>query len=94
MKIWDSIRRKWREDAVIQSIVWTSIIEVYKEKKEIDITPYLDSISIRGKTVLVKTKKPIINTELWNIASEIIEAYTKRLLKMGIKLVDVNLKFY
>lgn len=94
MKIWDSIRRKWREDAVIQSIIWTSIIEVYKEKTWIDVTPYLESISLSGKTILIKTKKPIINTELSNIIPDISAVYTKRLLKMGIKIMDMKLKFY
>jgi len=94
MKVGDSIRRKWREDTVIQSIVWTSIIEVYKKKKQIDITPYLDSISLSGNTILVKTKNPIVNTELSNIVSEIQEVSQKRLLKIGVKLIGIKIKFY
>lgn len=93
MKIWDSIRRKWREDTVIRSIVWTSIIEVYKEKKGIDVTKYLESISLSGKYILIKTKKPIINTELWHISWDIENIYQKRLLKIGIHLKGMKLKF-
>jgi tetrahydromethanopterin S-methyltransferase subunit C len=67
---------------------------VYKEKKSIDVTPYLESISLSGKTILIKTKKPIINTELSNIIPDISAVYTKRLLKMGIRMMDMKLKFY
>lgn len=59
-----------------------------------DITQYLDSISLMWESIGINTKKPIIITELSNISWEIELLYKKRLLKLGIKLKDMKLKFY
>jgi len=41
MDIGNSVRRSVKEQAIVKSLVWNAIIEVFKEKKDIDITDYL-----------------------------------------------------
>lgn len=93
MPVWDSIRKKWREDVVIKSIVWTSIIEIFKTEKEIDITPYLVSINIRWFNIIVKTNKPIINTELLLINDKILEKSINRLKNIGIIIKNMEIRY-
>jgi len=71
MDIGDSIRRKNRETVVIKSIVWKTIVDIFKEKKAIDITDFIISITFRGSVIFVKTNKPTINYELLNIQDTI-----------------------
>jgi len=93
MKIGESLRRKWKEDVIIKSIIWNTIIDIFKTSKNIDIAPYLVSIQLKQSTVLVKTTKPIINTELLILDNKIKEASKKRILKIWIKLYDFDIKY-
>ena len=52
-----------KQEIFIKSTMWNTIIEVFKGEKNMDITSYMISVQLRWKTVLVKTNKPIINTE-------------------------------
>jgi hypothetical protein len=49
---------------IIKSIVWNTIIEVFKREKSIDITDKLISITINKNSITVKTQTPLINAEL------------------------------
>jgi hypothetical protein len=80
MDIGDSIRRKNRETVVIKSIIWKTIIDIFKEKKSIDITDFIVSITFRGSVIFVKTNKPMINYELLQI-QDIITKETQTKLK-------------
>ena len=93
MNIWNSIRNKWQEEIIIKSIIWNSIIEIFKKEKSLDITRYLISIIIRWKTVIIKTNKPIINTELLTIDDKIKKASWEKLLKIWIKFYDFDIRY-
>ena len=43
--------------------MWNSLVEVFKNEKNIDISKYLISVQIRQKNILIKTNKPLINSE-------------------------------
>lgn len=94
MDIGNWLRRTGREGKVIQSTVWNTIIALYKQKTGRDVTPYLESISLSWDTILVKTKKPIINTELSYIQDEIQLSCSEKFAKLGIKLKNMKYKFY
>jgi len=47
MDIGNSVRRSVKEQAIVKSLVWNSLVEVFKEKKDIDITKYLGSIQLK-----------------------------------------------
>ena len=77
----------------MQSIIWNTIIEIFKNKKNIDITKYLVSIKLKGESVLVKTNKPIINTELYFINEEIKEVSKEKLKKLWLNFIDFEIKY-
>lgn len=82
MYIWDSLRRMWKENNTIKSIAWNTIIALWKNKKKIDIAPYMKSISIKWNRLYIKTNKPIINLEINNIKSEIEEEINRKIKKL------------
>jgi hypothetical protein len=47
-----------------------------------DLTPYLISIKLKAENVLVKTSKPIINTELYNYSEEIKKSSLSKIKKI------------
>jgi hypothetical protein len=82
-----------KKEIMIKSIMWNSIIEVFKAEKNIDITSYLISIQIRWKTILVKTNKPIINTEALILDDKIKILFFEKLKKIWIKFYNFELKY-
>lgn len=93
MDIGDSIRRKNRETVVIKSIVWKTIVDIFKEKKAIDITDFIISITFRGSVIFVKTNKPTINYELLNIQDTIKNETQIKLKKIWIVIKDMEIRF-
>jgi hypothetical protein len=102
MELWNSIRSSWKTEVIIQSIIWNTIIEIFKEKKNtpwkkspggIDITSYLVSIKLKWENILVKTNKPIINTELYNYSEEIKKASSEKIKRLWLNYRDFEIKF-
>ena len=82
-----------KQEVFIKSIMWNSVIEVFKVEKNIDITNYMTSIRLIWKTILIKTNKPIINTELLMYDNKIKELFSEKIKKMWIKFHDFELKY-
>ncbi|MDQ7010055.1 MAG: hypothetical protein Q9M94_07230 [Candidatus Gracilibacteria bacterium] len=93
MDLGNSIRSSGKTKVIIQSIIWNTIIEIFKLKKNIDITYYLVSIKLKGENILVKTNKPIINTELYNYSEEIKKISADKIKKLGLNYRDFEIKF-
>ncbi len=93
MHIGDSIRRKNRETLVIKSLIWKTIVDIFKEKKAIDITDFIISITFRGSVIFVKTNKPMINYELLNIQDTIKNETQIKLKKIWIVIKDMEIRF-
>lgn len=77
----------------IKSIMWNSIIEVFNIEKKIDITKYMISIQLRWKTILIKTNKPIINTEALILDDKIRLLFSEKIKKLWIEFYDFELKY-
>jgi hypothetical protein len=73
--------------------MWNSIIEVFKVEKNIDITNYLVSIQLRWKTILLKTNKPIINSEALIYDDKIKLLFESKIKKIWIKFYDYELRY-
>lgn len=82
-----------KQEVFIKSIMWNTIIEVFKSEKNIDITSYMISIQLRWKTVLLKTNKPIINTEALMMDDKIRLLFSEKIKKIWIKFYDFELKY-
>ncbi|MDD4151959.1 MAG: hypothetical protein PHR68_05060 [Candidatus Gracilibacteria bacterium] len=91
--IGNRIRHKDLEEQTIKSILWKTIIDEYKIKKNIDISSYLISISISGSTIFIKTNKPLINKEISLIENIILEKFFGKLKKIGINRYDFEIRY-
>lgn len=88
-----SINKKNLNEITIKSLVWNSIIEIFKQKKDMDITPYLVSIQIRSKVIVVKVNKPIVKSEILLLEDNIIKEVENKFKKIGIKFYDFEIKY-
>lgn len=82
-----------KQEVFIKSTMWNSIIEVFNNEKNIDITNYMISIQLRWKTILIKTNKPIINTEALILDDKIKQLFSEKIKKLWIKFYDFELKY-
>jgi hypothetical protein len=94
MQIWNSIEWKNKQNVIIKSIIWKTIIDIFLVEKKIDITSYLTSVTIKWKNILIKTNKPIINTELLIIHDIIKNKIIEKLKKLWIKFYDFEIKYF
>ena len=58
MDLGNALKRAGRDDITIRSVIANTVQEIYPRS----IT--ISSVQIRGKTILVKTGNPLINSEL------------------------------
>jgi len=93
MDLGKSIRSSWKAEIIIQSIIWNTIIEIFKVKKNMDLTTYLVSIKLKWENVLIKTNKPIINTELYNYSEEIKKVSLSKIKKLWLNYREFEIKF-
>jgi ERCC4-related helicase len=91
MEIWNTPPSK--QNVIIKSIIWNTIIEVFNVEKNIDITNYLNSIKINGEKITVKTTKPIINAELQTIDDKIKQSLIEKLWKLWINFSIYEIKY-
>lgn len=82
-----------KKELFIKTAVWNSFIEVFKEKKNIDVTEYLISIKVNFDNIVIKTNKPIISSEALLLDREIKEKIDKKLFSLNIKLWIDNIKY-
>lgn len=82
-----------KRELFIKTSMWNTIIEIFKSEKNIDITSYLVSIQIRWKTLLIKTNKPIINTEALILDDKIKLLFSKKINMLWIKFYDFEIKY-
>ena len=82
-----------KKEVFIKSMMWNSVIEVFKSEKNMDITSYMISVQLRWKTILIKTNKPIINTEALILDDKIKNSFSEKIKKLWIKFYDFELKY-
>nr|MDD3720361.1 hypothetical protein [Candidatus Gracilibacteria bacterium] len=93
MKLTTSINKKNLNELVIKSSIWNSIIEVFKYEKNMDITPYLVSIQIKGNRIIIKTSKTILNTELLMLSDKINYKISEKLKKIGLRFEEFEIRY-
>jgi len=92
MEIRKSLNKKNLIDTVTKSIIWNTIIDIFKQNKNIDIKEFLISIRLIWDVFLIKTNKPAINNELILLDDIIKKALEKKLQKLGLRQ-QINLKY-
>jgi hypothetical protein len=87
-----SLNKTWKQNQVISSIIYNSIINDFLEIKKINIRPYIISIKIIWNKIILKTRKPIINAEILNVKDLMIKNINLKLNKIWINISDLELK--
>ena len=64
------------------SLVWNSIVEVFKKEKNMDITSYLISVTIKNHTLVIKTNKPVVNAALYLLSDIIKQSIQEKFKKV------------
>ena len=88
-----SINQTWKQEQVIKSIIWNSVISDFKEIKKLDITPYLISIKILNDTIIIKTTKPILNSELSSLQDILEKNAHKKLNDLWFKYKNLKIRY-
>jgi hypothetical protein len=88
-----SVNKSWKKEIIIKSIIWNTIIEEFFKIKNIDIKDYLKSIKIIWNVIIVKTGKPILNREILNYENIFHEEIEKKLKKVWLIIVNLEIKF-
>ena len=83
---------KEKTELFIKTAVWNSLVEIFKEEKKIDISKFLISIKISKNNILIKTNKPILNSEMFLLSEKITEKIKIKLKKTDFSF-DFELKF-
>lgn len=77
----------------VKSLVWNSIVEVFKQEKDMDVVPYLVSIQLKSKSIIVKVNKPIVKSEILLIEDNIKKEVDNKFRKIWIKFYDFEIKY-
>lgn len=83
---------KEKTELFIKTTVWNSLVEIFKEEKNLDISKFLISIKISKNNILIKTNKPILNSEMFLLSEKITEKIKIKLKKTDFSF-DFELKF-
>jgi len=93
MEINKSLNKKNLADTVIKAIIYNTIIDIFKIEKNIDLRKYLTSTKFVWEIFLVKTTKPIINTELYLLNTKIKKVCLDKLNKLWFKFKNFDIKY-
>ncbi len=88
-----ALNKTWKQDQVKISIATSQIITTFKNLKNIDIKNYIISVKLIWNTFIVKTSKPIINTELLTINETLIQNISTSLLNIWINIKNLDIKY-
>lgn len=88
-----SLNKTWKQETVINSLAWNSLISTFKEIKNIDITHYLISVKIKNDVIFIKTSKPIINSEIDIISDKYLENITIKLNSIWYSFKELKIRY-
>lgn len=91
--VWESLKRKQKDFVIIKSILWNTLVNVYKEEKNIEIGEKLISISILSKKIKVKTNNPLLNENLYFLDEKIKKVFFSKLDNIWIKNANFEIKY-
>lgn len=88
MDIGNALRRAGREDITIRATLANTIREIYSHEV------YIESVKMHGNKIIIKTGKPLINSELSLMSEDIKKTSLQKLDSMWIKLSpDIIFRF-
>ena len=73
-----------KKAAISKSLLWNICIEIFKEKKNIDISEKIISVKKNISSFVVTFNNPLLKQEFIFLSDEISEVFHKKLSKMWI----------
>lgn len=81
-----------KKEIFIKTSVWNSIVDIFKQEKNLDVSEFLISVKISSKKIFIKTNKPIFNSEAILLQEKISSKIREKLLKAEIDF-DFEIKY-
>lgn len=93
MKIWENSLPKFKEEIIMKSLLWNSVVEIFATEKQIELTEKLISIKKSGNIFRITTNNPLLNQEFLFLDDKIKHLFHKKLTKIGINLENIQVKY-
>ncbi len=87
-----SLNKTNKEDKIISSIIYNSIINDFLNIKKIDIKSKIISIKLNKNIILLKTNSPILNSEILTIKDILIKNIKTKLDNINYKIINLDIK--
>jgi spore coat polysaccharide biosynthesis protein SpsF (cytidylyltransferase family) len=71
-----------KKSAILKSLLWNSVVEIFKKEKNIDISEKIISIKKSEKIFRITTNNPLLQQEFLYIENHISEVFHKKLSKI------------
>lgn len=82
MKIENNSLPKFKEEIIMKSLLWNSVVEIFKQEKNIEITEKLISIKKSVNTFRITTNNPLLNQEFIYLDDKIKAKFYNKLQKI------------
>ena len=69
-----------KKNAILKSLLWNSVLEIFKKEKNIDISEKMISIKKTETSFRITTNNPLLQQEFLYIENDISEVFHKKLL--------------
>lgn len=86
-----SLNKTWKQNQIISSIIYKSIVDDFLKIKKIDITNYVISTKLSNNVIILKTNSPILNTEILTIENELIKNINNKLKNISSNIVFIKI---
>ena len=72
-----------KEKDILTALAWNAVKKTLEEKKREEIFPYIQSVRLTDKYIVITTGKPIINEELLSLSPTIAQRFYEASLIFG-----------
>ncbi len=86
-----SLNKTGKQNQIISSLIYKSIINDFFEIKKIDITPFVISIKLNENIIFIKTNKPIVNAELIHMQDILLKNINSKLSNIWIQIQNLQI---
>lgn len=88
-----SLNKTWKQEQIIKSIIWKSIVDIFKQKKNLDVNNYIISLKMSWNIVIITTQNPIFNSEIINYEQDILQDIYKKFINIWFKIDNLKFKY-
>jgi len=93
MKIWENSLPKFKEEIIMKSLLWNSVVEIFSTEKQIELTEKLISIKKSGNIFRITTNNPLLNQEFLFLDQKIKDLFANKLKKIWLDLENIQVKY-